>query len=79
MKSCPFCVSVYQIVQLTPNGGVIEDGCTAANFLPGFNLECYPNRDSTTYIDSLQLDTVHTILRGTLRYKVKTYIELFVT
>ena len=40
-------------------------------FSQGFNLECYPNRDSTTYIDSLQLDTVHTILRGTLRYKVK--------
>ena len=60
------------------NGAVIEDGCTAANFLPGFNLECYPNRDSTTYIDSLRLDTVHTILRGTLRYKVttKTHIIL---
>ncbi|CAF1178513.1 unnamed protein product [Adineta steineri] len=58
-----------KIVQLQGNGGVIEGGCTTANFLPGFNLECYPNRDSTTYIDSLQLDTVHTILRGTLRYK----------
>ncbi|CAF2100508.1 unnamed protein product [Rotaria magnacalcarata] len=58
-----------KIVQLEANGGVIENGCTTANFLPGFNLECYPNRDSTTYIDSLQLDTVHTILRGTLRYK----------
>ncbi|UJR16111.1 hypothetical protein I4U23_003023 [Adineta vaga] len=58
-----------KIVQLAPNGNVIEDGCTSANFLPGFNLECYPNRDSTTYIESLQLDTVHTILRGTLRYK----------
>ena len=54
---------------------MIEDGCTPANFLPGFNLECYPNRDSTTYIDSLQLDTVHTILRGTLRYKVTVSIR----
>ncbi|CAF4642152.1 unnamed protein product, partial [Rotaria sp. Silwood2] len=47
----------------------MENGCTTPNFLPGFNLECYPNQDSTKYIDSLQLDTVHTILRGTLRYK----------
>ncbi|CAF4383073.1 unnamed protein product, partial [Rotaria sp. Silwood2] len=58
-----------KIVQLEANGGVMENGCTTPNFLPGFNLECYPNQDSTKYIDSLQLDTVHTILRGTLRYK----------
>jgi alpha-aminoadipic semialdehyde synthase len=69
--------SLNQIVQLEANGGVIENGCTTANFLPGFNLECYPNRDSTTYIDSLQLDTVHTILRGTLRYKVKNKTKDF--
>ncbi|CAF0842961.1 unnamed protein product [Rotaria sordida] len=58
-----------KIVQLEGNGGVMENGCTTANFLPGFNLECYPNRDSTKYIESLNLNTVHTILRGTLRYE----------
>ncbi|CAF3408833.1 unnamed protein product [Rotaria sp. Silwood1] len=58
-----------KVVEFEANGGVMENGCTTPNFLPGFNLECYPNRDSIKYIDSLQLETVHTILRGTLRYK----------
>ncbi|CAF5108327.1 unnamed protein product, partial [Rotaria sp. Silwood1] len=58
------------IIQLEANGDVMKNGCTTPNFLPGFNLECYPNQDSTKYIDSFQLDTVHTIFRGTLRYKV---------
>ncbi|CAF0984180.1 unnamed protein product [Rotaria sp. Silwood1] len=58
-----------KIIQLEANGDVMKNGCTTPNFLPGFNLECYPNQDSTKYIDSFQLDTVHTIFRGTLRYK----------
>lgn len=37
--------------------------------LPGFNLECYPNRDSTIYKQAYGIDSAHTVLRGTLRYK----------
>ncbi|CAF1277287.1 unnamed protein product, partial [Didymodactylos carnosus] len=58
-----------KIIELEGNGGVIENGCHPAKFLHAFNLECYPNRDSIQYIDSFQLNSVHTILRGTLRYK----------
>lgn len=39
------------------------------DFLPGFALEGFPNRDSTIYKDLYGLNNVHTILRGTLRFK----------
>ena len=38
------------------------------NFLPGFHLEGYPNRDSTIYGDLYGIREAHTLLRGTLRY-----------
>ncbi|XP_063674612.1 alpha-aminoadipic semialdehyde synthase, mitochondrial-like [Bolinopsis microptera] len=37
--------------------------------MPGFNLECYPNRDSTIYKEAYGIEAAHTVLRGTLRYK----------
>ena len=40
------------------------------NFLPGFNLEGYFNRDSTQYVFAYGIPTAHTVQRGTLRYKV---------
>ncbi|XP_033646696.1 alpha-aminoadipic semialdehyde synthase, mitochondrial-like isoform X1 [Asterias rubens] len=39
------------------------------NFLPGFNLEGYFNRDSTQYVFAYGIPTAHTVQRGTLRYK----------
>ncbi len=39
------------------------------NFLPGFSLEGYPNRDSTVYSDLYGINEATTIIRGTLRYK----------
>ncbi len=41
-------------------------------FLPGYNLEGYPNRDSTSYVFAYGIPTAHTVIRGTLRYKVST-------
>lgn len=53
-----------------PEGGALLDAVTEMDFLPGFNLEGFPNRDSTIYTELYGLDSAHTILRGTLRYKV---------
>merc|ERR1719193_1805148 len=39
------------------------------DFLPGFSLEGYPNRDSTIYSELYGINEASTILRGTLRYK----------
>lgn len=39
------------------------------DFLPGFALEGFPNRDSTIYKDLYGLNTATTVLRGTLRFK----------
>ena len=47
----------------------MEQGSSSVSFLPGFNLESYPNRDSISYIDQYNIKTVSSILRGTLRYK----------
>jgi len=44
--------------------------------MPGFSLEGYPNRDSLLYRQLYGIETVHTMLRGTLRYKagaISTY------
>lgn len=39
------------------------------NFLPGFALEGFPNRDSTMYKELYGINNATTILRGTLRFK----------
>lgn len=39
------------------------------DFLPGFALEGFPNRDSTIYRDYYGLQNANTVLRGTLRFK----------
>ncbi|XP_072038762.1 alpha-aminoadipic semialdehyde synthase, mitochondrial-like [Amphiura filiformis] len=51
--------------------GMLMDAKNVKNmkFLPGFNLEGYPNRDSTSYVFSYGIPTAHTVIRGTLRYK----------
>ena len=40
------------------------------DYFPGLNLESYPNRDSTKYAEIYGIPSAHTLLRGTLRYKV---------
>eukprot|EP00076_Gallus_gallus_P017883 XP_015137737.1 alpha-aminoadipic semialdehyde synthase, mitochondrial isoform X1 [Gallus gallus] len=52
-----------------PAGGALLDSVTAMDFYPGLNLEGFPNRDSTKYAEPYGIQTAHTLLRGTLRYK----------
>lgn len=59
-----------KIIEIPGQGALLEQGSSSVSFLPGFNLEAFPNRDSILYIDQYNINTVNTILRGTLRYKV---------
>ncbi|GFU12522.1 hypothetical protein NPIL_661271 [Nephila pilipes] len=52
-----------------PAGGALMEHTREIDFLPGFNLEGFPNRDSTAYIDAYNIQSANTVLRGTLRYK----------
>ncbi|XP_054713377.1 alpha-aminoadipic semialdehyde synthase, mitochondrial-like isoform X2 [Uloborus diversus] len=52
-----------------PAGGALMDHVRDIDFLPGFNLEGYPNRDSTVYAEEYGIQSAHTLLRGSLRYK----------
>lgn len=38
------------------------------DFLPGFNLEGFPNRDSIKYSKVYGIEEATTVLRGTIRY-----------
>lgn len=57
-----------RIVEVEENGGLME-ATRDMDFLPGFSLEGYPNRDSTIYSELYGINEASTILRGTLRYK----------
>ncbi|WAR25052.1 AASS-like protein [Mya arenaria] len=46
----------------------LKDG-KPLEFMPGFNLEGFPNRDSTIYTDEYGIRDAHTCIRGTIRYK----------
>lgn len=50
-------------------GGALLENVRPIEFLPGFALEGYPNRDSTIYRETYGIQTASTVLRGTLRYK----------
>ena len=41
------------------------------DILPGFNLEGFPNRDSVPYSDLYNIQGAKSIVRGTLRFKVR--------
>lgn len=56
-----------QVVSI-PAGGSLMDAATTMDFLPGFNLEGFPNRDSTKYAEPYGIQTAHTLIRGTLRF-----------
>lgn len=62
-------LSKGQVVEIS-GGGDLMSTPRNLEFLPGFALEGFPNRDSTKYRDLYGLGTqVHTLLRGTIRYK----------
>ena len=58
-----------KVIEIPGNGALLEQGSGPVSFLPGFNLEAFPNRDSIAYIDQYNINSVNSILRGTLRYK----------
>lgn len=51
------------------------DSATTMDFFPGFNLEGFPNRDSTKYAEPYGIQTAHTLIRGTLRFKVQLSVR----
>ncbi|KAJ8351053.1 hypothetical protein AAFF_G00158460, partial [Aldrovandia affinis] len=57
-----------QVVSIPP-GGALLDSVAPMDFLPGFNLEGFPNRDSTKYAKPYGIESAHTLIRGTLRFK----------
>ncbi|KAF4532644.1 hypothetical protein B566_EDAN009825 [Ephemera danica] len=57
-----------QLVEI-PAGGALMESVESLNFLPGFALEGFPNRDSTVYKELYGLSGAHTVLRGTLRFR----------
>ena len=61
-----------KVVTVDPEGGLL-DSSVPMDFLPGFHLEGYPNRDSTIYGELYGIREAHTLLRGTLRYAGKTW------
>lgn len=62
-------LSKGQVVEIS-GGGDLMSSPRDLDFLPGFALEGFPNRDSTQYRDLYGLGPqVHTLLRGTLRFK----------
>lgn len=58
-----------KVVEVAGGGGLLKS-VFDLDILPGFNLEGFPNRDSTVYSQLYGIDSADTILRGTLRYKV---------
>lgn len=53
----------------------LANAVTPMDFFPGLNLEGYPNRDSTKYVEMYGIPAAHTLLRGTLRYQVSRCIS----
>lgn len=68
----PWCACVFQVISIPP-GGSLMDATMPMDFLPGFNLEGFPNRDSTKYAEPYGIESAHTLIRGTLRFKVFTH------
>lgn len=59
-----------KVVELKGGGSVIDD-LYDIDFMPGFSLVGYANRDSTTYAEIYGVQNeIQTLLRGSLRYKV---------
>ncbi|XP_072566068.1 alpha-aminoadipic semialdehyde synthase, mitochondrial-like [Paramormyrops kingsleyae] len=56
-------------VMTFPPGGALLEAAAPMDFMPGFDLEGLPNRDSTTYARLYGIESAHTVLRGSLRYR----------
>jgi alpha-aminoadipic semialdehyde synthase len=57
-----------------PGDGAVVDYLYPIDFMPGFNLIGYPNRDSTQYAKIYGIEgESKTVLRGTLRYQVRRH------
>lgn len=59
---------LFQVKEI-PEGQILHH-VKPTDFVAGYNLECYPNRDSTIYKDIYGLPHLHTMIRGSLRYRV---------
>ncbi|XP_012281223.1 alpha-aminoadipic semialdehyde synthase, mitochondrial [Orussus abietinus] len=57
-----------QVVEIS-GGGDLMSAVQGLDFLPGFALEGFPNRDSTMYRELYGIKDALTVLRGTLRFK----------
>ncbi len=55
-----------EVKEIAPNGSLMESPIEVP-FLFGYNLEGYPNRDSTIYRDIYGITSAKTVIRGTLR------------
>ena len=62
-------MAALQIEEVPARGRVMEIA-RPLDLYPGLELEGFPNRDSTKYVDVYGIPEAHTVLRGTLRYKV---------
>jgi len=56
-------------MRTSPKGQLFDFAQDIDMHYPGFNLECYPNRDSTIYSSLYGIEDAHTVFRGTLRYR----------
>ena len=57
---------IFQLKTIA-TGGDLLNSTRPLDFLPGFNLEGLPNRDSTKYQKVYGIEGAHTVLRGTIR------------
>ncbi|KAM3925192.1 alpha-aminoadipic semialdehyde synthase, mitochondrial [Leptodactylus fuscus] len=57
-----------EVVNIAAGGSLLES-VTDMDWFPGLNLEGFPNRDSTKYAEPYGIQSAHTLIRGTLRYK----------
>jgi alpha-aminoadipic semialdehyde synthase len=64
------------VVNVPGNGGLL-DAVQDLDFMPGFNIEGFPNRDSTVYLKEYNIESAKTVLRGTIRYKVLRLFLLY--
>lgn len=58
-------------MEINPGGSLVsdEENVHKIDFLPGFSLEGFANRDSLRYKGLYKIPEAHTLLRGTLRYR----------
>lgn len=62
-----------EVVQCNGGGDNYRQTPHEISGFPALNLEGLPNRDSLKYAQEYDITSVETILRGTLRYKVKLF------